>query len=109
MPEDIQELKAYLENMREQCILGNCCADLDVQDMTVLLGMIDKYEKLEKEIGHWKKCTDNEQKIAGKLQRKVERYERALKRIASCEFDGWSGSDVLEKVVDFAIDTLNSR
>lgn len=47
MPDDIQELKAYLENMRDQCVLGQDCADLDVHDMTVLLSMIEKYEKLQ--------------------------------------------------------------
>jgi hypothetical protein len=39
---------------------------------------------------------------------KVERYEKALKRIAYCEFDGWSGSDVLGKVTDFANETLKN-
>ena len=48
MPEDIQELKDYLEEMRDQAILGQCCADLDVHDMTVLIAMINKFEKYEK-------------------------------------------------------------
>ena len=48
MPEDIQELKDYLEEMRGQAILGQCCADLDVHDMTVLIAMINKFEKYEK-------------------------------------------------------------
>ncbi|RBP89382.1 hypothetical protein DFO70_11129 [Cytobacillus firmus] len=37
---------------------------------------------------------------------KAERYEKALNRIAYCEFDGWSGSDVLGKVTNFANKTL---
>jgi hypothetical protein len=42
------------------------------------------------------------------LKQKVDQYEKALKRIAHCEFDGWSGSDVLGKVTDFANEILKS-
>ena len=77
--DDLQELKEYLETMRGQCILGQDCADLDVHDMTVLLGLIEKYKKSQREIAHWKKAFESENKIAGKLRKIVERYEKALK------------------------------
>jgi hypothetical protein len=56
MPNDIQELKEYLENMRDQCILGKDCADLDVHDMTVLLSMIEKFENQQKEYERYGKA-----------------------------------------------------
>jgi ribosome-binding ATPase YchF (GTP1/OBG family) len=48
------------------------------EQQKVINGLSDTNLKLFKEVTHWKKCTDNEQKIAGKLQKKVERYEKAL-------------------------------
>lgn len=40
--------------------------------------LIQTVEQQQKKITHWKKCTDNEQKIAGKLQKKVETLTKAL-------------------------------
>ncbi|WP_137744578.1 hypothetical protein [Robertmurraya siralis] len=80
MPEDIQELKSHLENMRGQCILGQCCAELDVHDMTVLLTMIDKHEKQQQEIEK-RNDVEFELKIGlQNLKEEIERLEKCFKK-----------------------------
>ncbi|WEG13968.1 hypothetical protein PU629_06265 [Pullulanibacillus sp. KACC 23026] len=39
-------------------------------------------ERLLKEISHWKKCTESEQKIAGKLQNKVETFTNGIREVS---------------------------
>jgi hypothetical protein len=86
MPEDIQELKSHLENMRGQCILGQCCAELDVHDMTVLLTMIDKHEKQQQEIKALCQSVLIQTKKVGQKQREIERLKNYLvQKIATTE------------------------
>lgn len=53
--------------------------DIDMDDFMFLHRLAEKTNQLQKEISHWKKAFDNENKIAGHLQKKVERLEKELR------------------------------
>ncbi|KOP72077.1 hypothetical protein LIS82_23875 [Cytobacillus solani] len=53
--------------------------DIDMDDFMFLHRLAEKTNQLQKEISHWKKAFDNENKIAGHLQKKVECLEKELR------------------------------
>ncbi|MED1711735.1 hypothetical protein P4V34_28715 [Bacillus thuringiensis] len=52
---------------------------------------------LRKEVDHWKKCTESEQKRAGRLQRKVERYESVLNTLLTK--NDWLSTEEVEEYI----------
>lgn len=50
----------------------------DFVDIDLHFSMAMRVGELIREVEHWKKCTESEQNIAGKLQKKVEALSKAL-------------------------------
>lgn len=54
-------------------------------DSGAAVEMLETIEEQQKEIEHWKKGFENENVIAGKLQRKVERLEKEIEHLRIVE------------------------
>jgi Mg2+ and Co2+ transporter CorA len=80
---------------------------------SILTGAItesaDYIDELEDTVYALQETLRQEQEYSRSLLMKIKNYERALRRIGFCEFSGWSGSDVLGKVTDFANETLKEN